>query len=378
MNKLSFVLLRFFQAAYCELVPSWARLRLRIPVPILEEKINQHKIWLESDGRQGARLLLFSRNLSGYDLSKYDLELVIARDCDFRRCRFVHTRPLVRDALENSQIDRIDEDEINQLVEDLRRDKHDENVTTVSKLTNVDFSYSKFEQAAFAVSNISGSDWNKLPNLTGARFIGCSGLFGADGAYFGRRISFDSTNPPAFQRWLAGTSFGDFPSWEVVSSFQRLRLLGLSNTLAIFIVFYGVVVNWYNDFVSILQARLEALGTPDSIAMIVGELSPLPTPVHFGNLLLVISVLFVTNVLYVYLDPFREGSRRVIEAYSPDDDGVFRSLSARYSNLLGRWICFVFLLFCIGYLLRYFSQRLSEAFGVYFPAGVSIFELFSG
>ena len=360
MTNIIFAVFRLTHAAYCEIVPRWARLRFRLPLVTLNNEILEHIKWIDSDGKNGRRLTLFSRNLSGYDLSKFNFERAILRDCDFRRCRFIHSRSLPPDDLEA----------------DYRRDRSPGNETTCSTLTEVDFSYSSFEQSAFSIpDNYRRSA--ALPDLTGACFVGCSGLFGADGAYFGRSIAFDSTNPPTFQRWLPGTSLGDFPSWEVVGSFQRLRLLGFSNTLAIFFVFYGVVVAWYNSFISELQSKVSDFASFDSIAMLISQLSPLPVPAHFGNLLLVISILFVTNIIYVYLDPFKQGSRHVIEVYSPDNDGVFRSLSARYSNLLGRWICFVFLSFCVIYLLNYFFRRLLEAFHVYFPEGINLLRLFS-
>lgn len=339
MKKIILIL----HSIYCELVPSIFRYRRKIDSSLLILLLEKHQEWINSNKTSGKQLKIYSRNLKGFDFSKYKLNNAILRDCDLRTACFCS----------------------------YKKEKTDEESSTentyYSDLTQADLSYSKLELAVFATPEFLKQRSRERCIVTNTRFVGCTGLFGAEGAYLGYSLQFDPTKPPIFQRWLPGSTLGDFPSWNVLAIFQHLRLLALSNSLAIFLVLYASVCQWYNAQLERLQAKVAEIPVLDETSKFISQLYPLPIPEHFGRLLLVICILVLANILYSYSSPESTGSRLVIESYSANNESIFRSLSARYSRLVLRWICFSFITYCCIYLINYFTERVISAFEVYMP-----------
>lgn len=344
-NPLLVMCFSIVHMVYCEIIPSFIRPRFRINSKKIEERLDSHNEWLATDGESGRRLILYSVNLRGHEFFGRQLDKSILRDCDLRGSRFagVRAKP-AENGIEASE------------------------KSSVATLKYADFSYSKVERAVFAVPREFEHAGRASANLTGAQFVGCSGVFGADGAYFGNALNFDPTEPPIVQRWLPGTSIGDFPSWNVVGAFQNLRLLAVSNTLAIILVFYAAISSILNDQLASMQKALVESGYNDSVAKVINSIPPLPAPEHFGYLLVVVVALTVTNILYNYLCPQSIGSQLVVSSYSDAGSSVFQSLSARYSGFIGRWFCFISLGACCLYIAFYLFQRVIEAIEVYLPS----------
>lgn len=342
--KLKADVIRFAHSIYCEILPAQLRPRSKVDDHLLEEWLQSHGEWLATDGQHGTRLKMYGKNLQGWDVSGRVLDRCVLRDCDLRGARFAGVKIKKPDAGDGSREE-----------------------SSVASIRGVDFSYSRLERAVFGTTREHERVNARTANMTGARFVGCSGVFGAEGAYFGRELIFDPTEPPIVQRWLPGSSFGDFPSWNLISTFQNLRLLAVSNTLAIILVFYAAIANIYNASLISVQSAVQSDADPDSLSKLVLAIPQIPTPSHFGYLLIVVVFLTVTNIIYHYLCPQSVGSQMVISSYSSSSNDVFQTLSARYHGLIGRWFCFVALSACCSYIVYYLLQRVSEAIDTYLP-----------
>ncbi|MEJ8559838.1 hypothetical protein QTO30_00315 [Yoonia sp. GPGPB17] len=347
-SKLASVLVGFLffwvRSFYCEVVPTLLRPRWKVPVEELMQRVSDHELWLATDGEEGKRLELFWKKLDGWDVSQNNLDRCVLWDCDMRGARFAGTKSTEAGSRAEEEL-------------------------VASTLRFADLSYCRLERAVFSTTReqeveLRGS---KSAIVTGTRFVGCSGVFGAEGAFFGNGLVFDPTEPPVVQRWWPGSSIGDFPSWNLISTFQNLRLLAVSNTLAIALVFYAALAKILNNNLETMKLALEEAPNTDSLASLVASIPPLPTPSHFGYLLLVVVALTVANILYNYLCPTSIGSQLTISSYSAYGSEVFQSLAARYNGLFGRWICFFSLGGCCAYIVYYLVQRVSEAVQVFLP-----------
>jgi len=330
------------KSVYFEIFPSSIRPRKKMLPDDLDQKLNAHGVWLATDGDQGTRLVLRSIDLRGWNVPNRKLDKADIVNCDLRGARFAGVQ--------------IDKD-----------DGTNEEVASASSLKFVDFSYSRLERAVFSTRREHDHVAAQSANATGARFVGCTGTFGAEGAYFGQGLVFDPATPPVLQRWMAGSSMGDFPSWNLISTFQNLRLLAVSNTLAIVLVFYAAIASLLNSNLASMKASLGDASSSE-IAGLVNSLPPLPTPSHFGYLLVVVVFLTITNILYNYLCPQSIGSQLTISSYSAYGSEVFQSIAARYNGLVGRWFCFLALGACCSYIVYYLIQRVVEALAVYLPS----------